>query len=129
MNKKEFMEFVYGLKPYIEKLRLEGKEEKLVQTFQKHYPELTISYSYKNTAVSELRFRRQNHEGISWRIYKLTDYDCTLTNDFANLDYRSETICTDTIVKDIYIKFMSETFSDYKTNLYKNQSSNLELTK
>ena len=36
MDKKQWNDLVYGIKPYIEKLRLEGKEEQLVQVFQSH---------------------------------------------------------------------------------------------
>ena len=113
MDKKQWNDYVYELKPYIEKLRLEGKEEQLVQLFQTHYPELEISYLYKNQVRAELRFRKQSFDGISWRIYSLSDFDCWATDDVANVDTRSMAMCSDDNVKNVYVKFMEHSFSDY----------------
>ena len=116
MNQKEYTEFVYSLKPYIEKLRIEDKEEKLVSTFQKYYPKTSVSYSYINSVICKLHFRKETSNGISWRIFKLTDYDCVLTDDVANLDERADDINPER-VKSIYINFMNKNFSDYRDKM------------
>ena len=69
MDEKQWNDFIYGLKPYIEKLRLEGKEERLVQVFQSYYPELEVSYLYKNGVRAELIFRKESYDGVCWRIH------------------------------------------------------------
>ena len=107
-----------SLKSYIERLHLEDKEKKLVEVFEKLYPNVKIFYTYKNSAIAELRFRKEFCNGIAWRIFKLTDFNCVLTQDFANFDYRSDSICLEEMVKDTYIKFMSQNFSDYKYRLH-----------
>ena len=114
MDKKQWNDYVYGLKPYIEKLRLEGKEEQLVQVLQTHYPGLEISYLYKNQVRAELRFRKHSYDGICWRIYSLSDFNCKPTNDYCNIDDRSLAMCSDDDVKNIYVGFMEHSFSDYK---------------
>lgn len=116
MNQKEYREFVHRLKPYIEKLKIENKEEKLVEAFQKYYPKTSVSYSYINSVISKLHFKKESSDGISWRIFKLTDYDCVLTDDFANLDDRADDINPEK-VKSIYINFMNKNFSDYSDKM------------
>lgn len=122
MDKKQWNDYVYGLKPYIEKLRLERKEEQLVQVFQAHYPELEVSYLYKNQVRAELRFRKQFYDGICWRIYSLSDFDCKATAAFANADTRSMIMCSDDDVKNIYVGFMEHSFSDYAVKRAEQQS-------
>ena len=126
MNKKQFQEFSYSLKPYIEKLRLEGKEEELVQVFQANYPDLEISYLYINQVRAKLMFRKHSYSGVCWRIYSLSDFDCKLTDDYANVDERSEHMCSDSNVKNIYISFMEQTFSDYKNKRSEQQNLHSE---
>ena len=122
MDEKQWNDFIYGLKPYIEKLRLEGKEERLVQVFQSYYPELEVSYLYKNGVRAELIFRKESYDGVCWRIYSLSDFDCKVTDDFANVDIRSMAMCSDDIVKNIYVKFMENSFSDYAIKRAERQS-------
>ena len=119
MNEKEFKQFVYDQKSFIEKLRLESKEEQIVQVFKYHYPELDVSYTYENSIMAKLRFKKQTRNGVAWRIYSLTDFNCVITDDYANCDERSVAMCSDDNIKKIYIGFMSQTFSTYRDKFKK----------
>lgn len=105
---------------FIQRLHLEKKERGLVKALKNAFPNADIQYLYQNNFYGELVLRKLEDESVVVRVYHLTNYDCELVNDFANLDYRSALEFSDKKVKKAYISYMNRTFSDYKQEYLKN---------
>ena len=102
------------MQTYIEKLWQNNNDKKLIKALKKAYPSTDVYLNNTSPFYAELILNKNVTDGRVVRIYRLYEYDCKTTNEFANLDYRSAIYFSDEKVRRTYITFMNNNFDDYK---------------
>ena len=105
------------MKWYIQKLENVNKQNLLIKTLKKNYPDLSFNYNEDAPWCARLVVRDLDDKFID--SYQLTSYNVVKENYHSSRENRFEEIISTDSIRKIYIRFMKNTFPEYREDYLK----------
>ena len=105
------------MKWYIQKLENANKRKLLIKTLKENYPELNFYFFENSPWCAQLVVRDSNDNFIDG--YQLTNYNVVKENYHPSKENKFEEIISTDAIRKIYIRFMKNTFPEYREDYLK----------